>query len=502
MECVEGSLLASLKLETIVTLSGIAESKLLVPKKMLEAAWRVLVIADAGASRTWASEAFELVVHSDRESALEALRDDPKAFDLAVIDLRDSTGAPQSLRLLCSLDALLSVVVFDEPGASAAACTRAGAFAVLERSAADDVVATSLARAGRHCRLERRVQALEARLATSESTVGLIGVSAAMRAVLAQVSRLGASELHVWIQGERGTGKHRVARAIHEASDRRQSPFVVFSCAALTEAQVECELFGQGKAANQGPVERPGAFARAQGGTLFLDEIASLPLPAQARLLALLDAEVAGDGQADLRIIVATRRDDDLVAGGHVLGALRDRLGVAMVQLSPLSKRLEDVPLLAAHFLARHGSSLGRQVESVFSEAAMDALCSYSWPGNVRELENAVRRALAISASGSIEVQALPRRVVGALSRAGRVEPVGALGEGLPAWSDPAWCDSHGFSEAKRLALQDFERVYLTRLLERTDGNISEAARIAGIDRSNLKRVLGRLGLRGAGAKG
>jgi len=313
----------------------------------------------------------------------------------------------------------------------------------------------------------------------------------------------------VLVRGESGTGKELVARAIHDRSERADKPFVALNCAALPEALVDSELFGHTKGAFTGAIgERPGAFEQANGGTLFLDEIGDIPLPVQLRLLRVLqEREVRPVGSdvaksVDVRVIAATLVDlDSAVARKTFRADLYYRLNVVTVSLPPLRDRPDDIPLLITHFVGKHSAREGRQTPPSFSREALALMTSYEWPGNVRELENSVQRALALSSDDEIGVRALPPALLAAedspqlrqiKARTGPVEMV----------DDLSWTDDISFQEARKQATSRFERKYLERLLRLTEGNISESARRAGVDRSNFRRILGRHGIDASDFKG
>ena len=241
----------------------------------------------------------------------------------------------------------------------------------------------------------------------------LVGNSDVMRQVLEVVRRAAPSEATVLITGESGTGKELVARAIHQASDRRKGPFVTVNCAAIPAELLESELFGHLRGAFTGAVtSRAGKFEQADGGTLFLDEVGELPSTLQPKLLrALQEHEIEPVGgqpkRIDVRVVAATNRDiERALASGEFRDDLYYRLAVITVELPPLRSRQEDIPLLVRHFLAKHGGA-----ELAASDVAMAHLVSYDWPGNVRELENAVQRMIVLRRGSILEVEDLPVKV-------------------------------------------------------------------------------------------
>ena len=333
---------------------------------------------------------------------------------------------------------------------------------------------------------------------------------------LEMIRRVAPSDSSVLLTGETGTGKELFARAVHRASGRHARPFVAVNCAAIPENLIETELFGHLRGAFTGAAApRAGKFAAAHGGTLFLDEVGDLPLSAQAKLLpvqvrflrALQEREVravGGDGTraVDVRVVAATNVDlDRAVNEGRFRKDLFFRLNVVSVNVPPLRDRREDIPALVARLMQRHGGE-----HLVLSPEALEALLAYDWPGNIRELENAIQHAIALSRGDRIEVQALPPKVLEssrfsahmgfALSSGGSSGSMPALHSA--SGSDPNLTtvdDGVSLTDAKRKAALDFEKAYIERVLEIAKGLIAAAARIAGIDRTNFRRLMQRHGI-------
>jgi len=303
----------------------------------------------------------------------------------------------------------------------------------------------------------------------------LISKSPAMQAVFDLARTAARSNSTILILGESGTGKELLARAVHAESPRQQAPFVAVSCAALTETLLESELFGHEKGAFTGAaVRRKGKFESAHGGTLFLDEIGDISAKLQLDLLRVLEdrhfSRVGGNESipVDVRIIAATNRDlPKAVADGSFREDLFYRLNVIPVHLPPLRERLEDLPLLAEHFLEQLGAEMNRRVDEVSSEA-MALLMSHTWPGNVRELRNVLERAVVV-ASG---------RVIEAADLGLRRSASDALDPGAMA------------------SLDDVEKHHIARVLQDSGGNISLAARTLGIDRATLYNKMRKYQLR------
>jgi two-component system response regulator AtoC len=316
-----------------------------------------------------------------------------------------------------------------------------------------------------------------------------------MQELFSVIERVAPLDISVLILGESGTGKELVARAIHRQSRRKDGPFVALNCAAIPETLVDSELFGHKRGAFTGAVDaRAGAFENANGGTLFLDEIGDIPHGVQIRLLRVLqEREVTRLGTdspkpIDVRVIAATLADlENAVATGDFREDLFYRLNVICLQIPPLRNRIEDIPLLATHLLERQAKRVGLPTP-VIARDALDRLAAHHWPGNVRELENALLRALALHQGEQITADLFPQ--VSARPAPRPSSPGGSEGEDL------SWCDGMTVTEARRCLVDSFERDYVTRLLARTENNISEAARQAGIDRSNLRRMMSRVGIK------
>jgi DNA-binding NtrC family response regulator len=301
----------------------------------------------------------------------------------------------------------------------------------------------------------------------------LRGGSLAMRQIYAVLERVAASNVNVLIEGETGTGKELCAAAIHGESARAQAPFVICDLGGVTRSLMESELFGHIKGAFTGADrERKGAFVEAHQGSLFLDEVGELELDFQPRLLRAIESRkvkpVGGTGwrEVDVRIIAASNRNlAEEVRAGRFRADLYHRLSVVRVVLPPLRERREDLPALCEQLL------LGRGVELAPATAAL--LAEYDWPGNVRELRNVLERALSLLGGARI------------------IQPW-MLGLDGTAASEES---SSNFKQAKERLILGWERNYLTRLLERTRGNITRAAREGGVDRAYLHRLLKKHGM-------
>ena len=295
-----------------------------------------------------------------------------------------------------------------------------------------------------------------------------------MEELLSQAQRIAQSKAAVFISGESGTGKELLARAIHNASTRGDGPFVAVNCSAIPENLFESELFGHRKGAFTGATrDHKGLFRAADGGTLFLDEIGDMPKSFQAKLLrALQEMKVrpvgaTEDEPVDVRIISATHADlDKAMAEGSFREDLYYRLNVVTLCLPPLARRPEDIPLLATAFLRELAELYEERVKG-FSPEALEALVSFEWPGNVRQLRNVVEQCVALSSTPLIPLTLVQRAL--------RDEPQSFL----------------SLQEAR----DQFERNYLIRLLQMTNGNVTQAARLAKRNRTEFYRLLNRHGM-------
>ncbi len=351
-----------------------------------------------------------------------------------------------------------------------------GAFQFLEKPLSPEGVLVTVRAALELNRTRAENRALRAELGRRAD---LIGSGPAMQQVADLIARVAPTEARVLITGESGTGKELVAAAIHTASLRSTRAFVTVNCAAIPRDLVESEMFGHERGSFTGATERRlGRFELAHGGTLFLDEVGDLSQEAQAKLLRTLETgELQRIGaenttRIDARVVAATNRDlAEAVNGGGFREDLFFRLNVFPIHLPPLRERLEDLPALVAHLAERV-----RPRHAVhFTDAALDALASYSWPGNVRELANLVER-LSILSGPVVDAPAVRQVLRGSLASPSTNSPT------LPA---------HGLSDA----LDEFERGLIATALTQAQWNMAEAARILQTDRANLYRRMRRLGL-------
>jgi len=289
-----------------------------------------------------------------------------------------------------------------------------GAFDYLQKPFEVDELLVAVRRALEHQSLSRQHRYLLAEREEEFDHYGIVGRSRAVEELLRRIELVARSKSTVLVTGETGTGKELVARAIHARSAQHDRPLIKVNCAAIPEALLESELFGHVKGAFTGATaNRRGRFSLADGGTIFLDEIGTLALPVQAKLLRVLqerEFEPVGSERTesvDVRVIAATNRDlRAMVGDGRFQEDLFYRLSVIPVELAPLRERSEDVPLLVEHFVRKHAQRVGRRIDGV-APAALERLSAYRWPGNVRELENAIERAVVLTAGSVIDAASI-----------------------------------------------------------------------------------------------
>ncbi|MGB8326119.1 MAG: sigma 54-interacting transcriptional regulator [Steroidobacteraceae bacterium] len=298
----------------------------------------------------------------------------------------------------------------------------------------------------------------------------IITRSPLMEEKLAQAHMVAGTDARVLITGESGTGKELLARAIHNASPRRNKPFVAINCSAMAEELLESELFGHEKGSFTGAVKaHRGLFQAADGGTLLLDEIGDMPMPLQVKLLRVLQENVirpVGTTETipvNVRVISATHRElQQLMAGGQFREDLYYRLNVVHIDMPPLARRREDIPLLVAHFLEQVAKETGTR--HIYAPEAVELLATADWPGNIRQLSNVVHQNVALSQAPIMPVELVQQSLGGSPGR-------------LPS-----------FDEAR----DEFTRSYLSQILQITGGNVSQAARLAKRNRTDFYKLLGR----------
>lgn len=401
--------------------------------------------------------------------------------DVVLLDLMMPPGPDglETLTLMRDRGRLAPVIMMSGKAqlTDAVRAVKLGAFQFLEKPLSPEGVLVTVRAALELNRTQAENRALHAELGRRAE---LIGSGPAMQQIAALISRVGPTEARVLVTGESGTGKELVAAAIHASSGRRGRPFVTVNCAAIPRDLVESEMFGHERGSFTGATERRlGRFELADSGTLFLDEVGDLSQEAQAKLLRTLETgELQRIGaetmtRIDARVVAATNRQlHEAVSTGAFREDLFFRLNVFPIHLPPLRERLEDLPALVVHLAER----IRPRHAARFTDAALDALASYSWPGNVRELANLVER-LSILSGPVVDAPAV-RQVIRGTPGAPTATPLMAL-LGRP------------LSEA----LDEFERGLILAALTQAQHNMAEAARALQTDRANLYRRMRRLGL-------
>ncbi len=358
---------------------------------------------------------------------------------------------------------------------SAVRATKLGAFDFLEKPLTIEKVLVVLRNALEQRRLEQEVRELRQAVRPRPE---LIGESVPIKALRQQIALMAGTNGRVLIYGESGTGKELVAHAIHAQSARADGPFVEVNCAALPDDLIEAELFGQRPGAVPGAAPKIGKFEKADGGTLFLDEVGDMSLRMQAKLLRVLDEqriEPVGAGapvQVDVRVIASTNKNlEEEIEKGNFREDLFYRLNVIPFEVPPLRERIEDIPLLADHFLREFAQAYGRKRKELTPDAVR-ALQEYPWPGNVRELKNLMERLVIMYPQTRIDARHIPLPASRRAAERIRERPA-------------------SLQEVR----QEAERKYILKKLDETGGNITRTAELLGLERSNLYKKMRALGI-------
>lgn len=434
---------------------------------------------------------YEVAATTDEDESVAQVK--TQCFDLFLVDLtlthRDGISLMEEFH---AINPEIPTIILTAHGSidNAVEAMRRGAHSYLTKPFEPRDLMMRIERAIQHRRLNSEIKRLKGLLEERYDFLNIIARSAKMRAVLDVVSRIAKLDSTVYIHGESGTGKELVAKAIHLASDRKDEPFVALNCAALPETLLESELFGHEKGAFTGAVKSTrGLFTQAHRGSLFLDEIGDMPLATQSKLLRVLQerqfypvgSEVASE--VDVRVIVATNKDlAEQVKKGLFRDDLFYRIHVIPIYLPPLRERKEDIVPLVEHFLKKCGQQMKKEVKGLAPDA-LSKLMFHEWPGNVRELENTIEYAVAMTQKEIITedhiLRAKPAPANGARNTA--PEPTPGGDERLRPLKD---------------ARDAFERNYLVQVLSMTEGNVSQAAKLAGKYRADLYDLLKKHDLR------
>jgi DNA-binding NtrC family response regulator len=376
-------------------------------------------------------------------------------------------------------DALLPVIMMTGYATVASTVTaiREGAFDYLAKPFSRGQLLVTIGRALQYRALVLENRELHRRVIRQSAGADLLGESPAIMSVLDQLPRIAGSNASVLITGESGTGKEVVARFIHAHSERAQGPFVPIESAALPEQLLESELFGHQRGAFTGAIQnKTGLLLEARHGTVFLDEIGELSNGLQAKLLRVLEERqvrpVGGSKliPIDVRVIAATNADlEQAVQQGSFRSDLFYRLNVIRIELPPLRDRTGDVAILISRFLGEYSAAAGHEMPRV-SPDVWRALDCYDWPGNVRELRNLAQQLTVFDDDGRITMADLPVQLR------------------KPADNEPVMELETSYEQARDRALQTFRRSYLRKLLDQYQGNVTQAARVAGVSRRTMHR--------------
>ncbi len=451
--------------------------------------YSILLIDDEAAQRTAIAgylqkRGYTVTTASNGGEGLGVARS--TTVDLVLTDFRmpDMSGG-DVLTAMQAINPSVPVVVMTAYGSieTAVGLMKAGAFDYLQKPIDLDELTLVIERARERSCLISENRMLREQLAERFSFDAIVSQSGEMENVMNIAGRVAASKASVLIRGESGTGKELIARAIHQASDRSDKPFVVVNCAALPESLFESELFGHEKGAFTGADrQRIGKFEQAHGGTLFIDEVGDIPLLIQVKLLRALQfgqiERIGGNTQVslDVRIVSATNRNlEEMIGRGAFREDLLYRLNVVTVQLPPLRQRKSDIPVLVDAFILKYAGLNGRTTHGI-SREALDALMRHDFPGNVRELENIIQRAVVLARDEILTTRDLPPSLVQpATSERAASAPQDAVVPG----------DLNARVEA-------LEQAMITEALAQAGGNQVRAAELLGISERTLRYKLGK----------
>jgi two-component system response regulator HydG len=446
----------------------------------------ILVVDDDDAHRTMLRTlvggwGYDIVEANDGSSAIEKVQERP--FDLILMDIRMlKVSGLEALERIKAFNPAIPVTIMTAYSSveTAVEALKKGAYDYLTKPLDFDKLRLTIQRAMEHTQLKEENRLLKESLGIQFDMQNIIGRSPAMISLLETVAHVAPSEATVMITGESGTGKELIAGVIHYNSPRKEGPFVKINCAAITETLLESELFGHEKGSFTGADRRKeGRFYQANQGSIFLDEVSEMPLTMQVKLLRVLQerelTRVGGEKviPVDVRVIAATNKDlVDLKKRGLFREDLYYRLNVVSLEIPPLTKRRDDIPLLARHFLEIFVEKNKKEIKG-FTPKAMDHLIRYDWPGNVRELMNAVERAVVLARTDYLDDQDFS--ILNPLLQ----QPASALSD---------------FDNID-IPLEEVEKTAILRMLESVAGNKSEAARRLGITRKTLHKKLKKYGV-------
>ncbi len=437
---------------------------------------------------------FEVFTASSAEEGLEITT--LQRPDLCLLDIRlPGLSGLEALPKFKECAPQMAILIMTAHGTmdTAIEAIRQGAFNYITKPIHNDDVLHHIENALRTTALSKEVARLKKDLEGAYGLKSLVGKSPAIQEVYKKIGAVAASASSILIQGESGTGKELVAKAIHQYSERGSGPFIAVNCASMPEPLLESELYGHVKGAFTGAIkDKAGKAEVANGGTLFLDEIGEMPLTIQAKLLRFIEEkrlERVGSTESievDVRIIAATNRNlPETVANKEFRQDLYYRLNVVSIDLPSLRERMDDIPLLVAHFLAKGEPSCE------IGQDAMKVLQRYQWPGNVRELKNAIEHAVLLARGQPIQVDHLPEHIVQDV-RGDGPQRGQSLENLLQAKANQELDAAEKTGEGNIFlnVTSIVERVVLETVLKRVDGNQVKASRLLGIHRTTLRKKI------------
>jgi DNA-binding NtrC family response regulator len=448
---------------------------------------RILVVDDEKSMCQFLSimlrkEGYDITTVSTGKKAVEEVQN--HRYDVVLTDIKMAgMDGIEVLKEIKRFDATLPVVIMTAYASQKTAieAVNQGAFHYLIKHAKNDEIKMVVRNALDMKRVRTENQVLKKQLKRTSDIKTIIGKSEEMQKIFHLVDKVADTESTILIYGESGTGKELIARAIHYGSSRSGGPFVSINCGALPESLLESELFGHVKGSFTGAIkDKEGLFKVAQGGTFFLDEIGETSPTIQVKLLRVLqEREVIPVGgtnpiKVDVRLVAATNADlEKAIKQERFRADLYYRLNVIPIQLPPLRKRRDDIPLLVGHFLDKYNVGRPAEKQRGVTKSAMETLVNYDWPGNVRELENVVERAVILEETDEITVEALPEKI--------RYREIGET--------------PHLIMDRAQVTLEELEREYLIKVLNDTNWQKKKASAILGINASTLYRKIQRYGL-------
>lgn len=462
--------------------------------------FRILVVDDEVSIRKrcirlLSRQGYQVMGASDSTAALDLIEKNGHLFDLLLVDIRmPGMDGITLMGKVKTVSPALEIIIMTGYATveTAVKAMKYGAYDYLSKPFDADELLHVVDKVHEKKTLQEEIEDLRNQLKDSRERSFVFGSSVAMNRVMNAIEKIAPVDCNLLIYGESGTGKELAAKAIHDRSGRRDQPFVVADCAALSAGILESELFGHVKGAFTGAhTDRKGFFEKAHKGTLFLDEVSEIPMDLQGKLLrAVQEQTIVRLGSVEpvkvnVRIIAATNRDlEERVKENAFRQDLFFRLNVVALIMPPLRERCEDIPVLAGHFLKYYTARLNLDQRLHIPDEILSMMCAYDWPGNVRELENAVQRAAVLAENGNIRIE--------------HILPSGLMKAGFPH----VQADQEiTFQEMRRKIVDDFTRQYLARCLALNEGNITKTAQAMNMRRTSLQRLMKQFGICGKSFK-